>query len=32
MSKWKKEWTTWLYILGWLIMIWAVFFLILNDL
>lgn len=31
MKKCKKEWTTWLYILGWLVLIWTVFFLIIND-
>lgn len=32
MTKWKKEWTTWLYLLGWVVLVWAVFFLIISGL
>lgn len=32
MNRWKKEWTTWLYILGWVVLVWTVFFLIIDTL
>lgn len=32
MNRWKKEWTTWLYILGWVVLVWTVFFLMINTL
>ncbi len=31
MSKWKKEWTVWLYLIGWLVLILVVGYLIIND-